>query len=117
MSDYDFVTREVADFFREHDRKAIAANRPSSNEEWLTFASNGYRGLFETVKTPMFDAAGQLLGVLGIAQLDEAKRASFREGFDCANNDKTLVTHSSYNCQTYRANFKTNCASAPWSVR
>jgi diguanylate cyclase (GGDEF)-like protein/PAS domain S-box-containing protein len=72
--DYDFVTREVADFFREHDRKAIAANRPSSNEEWLTFASNGYRGLFETVKTPMFDAAGQLLGVLGIARDITAER-------------------------------------------
>jgi hypothetical protein len=53
-----------------------------------------------------------LLGVLGIAQLDEAKRASFREGFDCANNAKKLVTHSSYNCQTYRANFKTNSGNA-----
>ena len=53
-----------------------------------------------------------VLGVLGIAQLDEAKRASFREGFDCANNAKTLVTHSSYNCQTYRANVKTNSGNA-----
>ena len=53
-----------------------------------------------------------LLGVLGIAQLDEAKRASFREGFDCANNAKTLVTHSSYNCETYRANFNTKSGNA-----
>ena len=44
------------------------------------------------------------LGVLGIAQLDEAKRASFREGFNCANNANTRVTHSSYHCKTYRAN-------------
>lgn len=52
------------------------------------------------------------LGVAGIAQLDEAKRAAFREGFDCANNAKTLVTHSSYNCQTYRANFNTKSGNA-----
>ena len=44
------------------------------------------------------------LGVLGIAQLDEAKRASFREGFNCANNANTRVKHSSYHCKTYRAN-------------
>lgn len=52
------------------------------------------------------------LGVAGIAQLDEAKRAAFREGFDCANNAKTFVTHSSYNCQTYRANFNTKSGNA-----
>ena len=52
------------------------------------------------------------LGVAGIAQLDEAKRAAFREGFDCANDAKTLVTHSSYNCKTYRANFKINSSNA-----
>ena len=52
-----------------------------------------------------------LLGVLGIAQLDEAKRASFREGYECANNPNMVVTNSSYNCQTYRANIKTNNSS------
>ena len=67
-TDYDFVDREQADFFREHDRKAMAAGKPSINEEWLTFADDGSRGLFETVKTPMFDADGRLVGVLGIAR-------------------------------------------------
>jgi diguanylate cyclase (GGDEF)-like protein/PAS domain S-box-containing protein len=66
-TDYDFVDKEQANFFREHDRKAIAANQASSNEEWLTFADDGRHGLFETVKTPMRDTQGQLVGVLGIA--------------------------------------------------
>jgi PAS domain-containing protein len=30
-TDYDFVDRELAGFFREHDRKAMAAGKPSSN--------------------------------------------------------------------------------------
>jgi len=67
-TDYDFVDRELADFFRGNDRKAMLAGAPSSNDEWLTFADNGYRGLFETIKTPMRNGAGNLIGVLGIAR-------------------------------------------------
>ncbi|MDO8281897.1 MAG: ATP-binding protein [Thermodesulfovibrionia bacterium] len=75
-TDYDFVNRELADFFREHDRKAMAAGKSSSNEEWLTFADNGYHGLFDTIKTPMYDAEGALIGVLGIARdITERKKA------------------------------------------
>ncbi|MFZ3046156.1 MAG: PAS domain S-box protein, partial [Desulfatirhabdiaceae bacterium] len=67
-TDYDFVDKDLADFFREHDRKSIATGHPSINEERLTFADGGYQGLFETIKTPMFDADGNLVGVLGIAR-------------------------------------------------
>jgi PAS domain S-box-containing protein len=67
-TDYDFVERELADFFRAHDAAALAADGPSVNEEWLSFAADGYRGLFETIKTPLRDAAGQPIGVLGISR-------------------------------------------------
>jgi len=73
-TDYDFVERELADFFRKNDRKAAAAGKPTVNEEWLTFTESGYRGLFETIKTPMFDTDGTLLGVLGVAR-DISERA------------------------------------------
>ena len=66
-TDYDFVPRELADFFREKDKLAIAKGMPSVNEESLTFAADGYRGDFETTKTPMHDAQGNIIGVLGIA--------------------------------------------------
>ncbi|MBV5273930.1 MAG: PAS domain-containing protein, partial [Lamprocystis purpurea] len=78
-TDYDFVDRELADFFRTHDVQALAAGGPTVNTEWLTFAADGYRGLFETIKTPLRDAAGELIGVLGIARditkLREAQEA------------------------------------------
>ena len=67
-TDYDLVEREQADSFRAHDRAAIAADRPSMNEEWLTFADSGERRLVETVKTPLRDARGELIGVLGLAR-------------------------------------------------
>ena len=66
-TDYDFVNREQADAFRAHDRKAMQNGGPSRNEEWVTFADDGHRELVETTKTPMFDAQGNLIGVLGIA--------------------------------------------------
>ena len=68
QTDYDFVDKELADFFRANDRKAAEKGSPSINEEWLTFAADGHRELVETTKTPMFSRDGQLIGVLGVAR-------------------------------------------------
>ncbi|MFH0996302.1 MAG: PAS domain S-box protein [Pseudomonadota bacterium] len=67
-TDFDFVDRELAEIFREHDRMAVAAGKPCHKEDWITFADDGYRGLFDTIKTPMLDAEVKLVGVLGIAR-------------------------------------------------
>ncbi len=67
-TDYDFVDKEMAEYFREHDRKAMEAGKPTSNEEWLTFADDGHKIFSETVKTPMYDITGKLIGVLGIGR-------------------------------------------------
>ena len=56
------------DFFREHDRKAIDSGKPRKNEEWITFADDGHRALLETIKMPMIDDQGKLVGVLGVAR-------------------------------------------------
>ena len=66
-TDHDFVPKELADSFRAHDRAAMEKGG-SVNEEALTFARGGHQGIFETVKTPTFDAEGHLLGVLGVAR-------------------------------------------------
>lgn len=74
-TDYDFVEKDLADFFSENDRRSIEAGRPVANEEWLRFAGGGYCGLFETIKTPMYDSQGALLGILGIGRdVTESRR-------------------------------------------
>jgi PAS domain S-box-containing protein len=75
-TDYDFVSKELADFFSEQDRAAVAAGRPTMNEEELVYADDGHGELLETVKTPMYDSAGRFIGVLGIARdITERKQA------------------------------------------
>jgi PAS domain S-box-containing protein len=67
-TDQDFVDPATADAFRHHDLAALAAGKPTINEESLTFAADGYRGLFETIKRPIHSGDGALIGVLGIAR-------------------------------------------------
>ncbi|MFO0559046.1 MAG: PAS domain S-box protein [Polyangiales bacterium] len=74
--DDDFFSREQAEFFRMHDRNALRAGRPTVNEEWVTNISTGQRTLLRTTKTPMFDGAGALIGVLGIAHDITEQRAN-----------------------------------------
>jgi PAS domain S-box-containing protein len=67
-TDYDFLPREQADFFRQKDKEAIAANGPLRNEEWITLAADGRRILLETIKRPLRDENDRVLGVLGIGR-------------------------------------------------
>jgi len=50
-----------------HDKNAMKQNKPTINEEWITYADDEHREYLETIKTPMYDFDGNLIGVLGIA--------------------------------------------------
>ena len=65
-TDYDFVSKELADFYTENDLKAAAAGQAVMNEEWITFASDGTKVLLKTTKTPLFNEQGQITGIMGI---------------------------------------------------
>ena len=75
-TDYDFVSIERANFFREHDLKAIEAGKPTTNEEFVTFSDDGHFAILETIKVPMYNADGSLIGVLGVGRdITDRKRA------------------------------------------
>ncbi|MGL1930254.1 MAG: transporter substrate-binding domain-containing protein [Desulfotalea sp.] len=67
-TDYDFVGKNLADFFRKKDEEAIAAGKSFVYEEDVVFADDGHRELLETIKTPIYGDDGSLMGVLGIAR-------------------------------------------------
>jgi two-component system sensor histidine kinase/response regulator len=74
-TDYDFVDRKLADFFRRNDLAAIAAGKPTMNEEQVTYADDGHTEYLETIKTPIYSNEGQFIGVLGIGRdITERKR-------------------------------------------
>ncbi|WP_201066804.1 MULTISPECIES: PAS domain-containing protein [Thiorhodovibrio] len=84
-TDYDFVEHQVADVYRAHDRAVITSGQASTNEDSVVFAKDGHRALLQTIKTPVYDAQGQMIGVLGIArditelkQAEEAKNSLLR---------------------------------------
>ncbi|MCB1953838.1 MAG: PAS domain S-box protein, partial [Rhodocyclaceae bacterium] len=77
-TDYDFVDRELADFFRANDRAAMEAGKPCVNEETVVYADDGHSEIIETIKTPIINPSGEISGVLGIAR-DITKRKQAEE--------------------------------------
>ncbi|NEV60798.1 PAS domain S-box protein [Thiorhodococcus minor] len=67
-TDDDFVDRDQADLFRANDLAAIAAGGPHVDEREITFKRDGHKELVEIIKTPVYDAAGTVIGVLGIGR-------------------------------------------------
>ena len=66
--DHDFVATELADYFRERDIITIESAQPTTHEEWLSYHDGSYTGLFLTIKTPVKDDHGNVLGILGVAR-------------------------------------------------
>jgi PAS domain S-box-containing protein len=65
-TDYDFVKKDLADFFRENDNKAMQSEIPLLNYEMLPF-SDGHEEYVQTLKTKVALNDGSLYGILGIA--------------------------------------------------
>ncbi len=67
-TDYDFVEKKQADFFRQKDKEAMEAGAIRINEEWVALAETGQRILLETRKVPVYAAGSRVIGVLGIGR-------------------------------------------------
>ena len=66
--DYALKDTKEADVSRTYDKLAIEKRGPSTNEEEITFATDGHREVIETIRTPMYTKNGDLIGVLGIGR-------------------------------------------------
>jgi len=66
-TDHELFGKEIADFFREQDRIMMALGEPRHNEEWIEYP-DGARILMDTLKAPLRDADGQVIGLLGVSR-------------------------------------------------
>jgi len=67
-TDYDFVDKDLGDFFRQHDLKAMNSDKPISNYEEITFALDGHKEYLLTTKVRVTDIDGEIFGILGIGR-------------------------------------------------
>ncbi len=88
-TDHDFVEKELADFFRRQDMEAMAAESPNVNEEEITYAGDGHKEILETIKVPMHDSEGNLIGVLGVGR-DITERKQVQETLQKAHDELDL---------------------------
>ncbi|MCE1227790.1 MAG: ATP-binding protein, partial [Geobacteraceae bacterium] len=73
--DHDLFDIPTADFFRQQDLLMLESGQPRHNEEWVTYP-DGTRLLLDTLKSPLRDISGRVLGVVGISRdITEKKQA------------------------------------------
>ena len=78
-TDYDFVDKKLADFFKEHDIEAMNSKKPLSNFEEIPFANDGHKEYLQTIKSKVIDSNGNIIGVLGIGRdLTELKNKELK---------------------------------------
>lgn len=75
-TDLDIWPLELAERYRADDREVMESGVPKRVEEALEDKEKGTRTWIETIKTPIYDAAGTITGTVGIARdISERKAA------------------------------------------
>jgi PAS domain S-box-containing protein len=75
-TDFDFFTREQAEFFRSVDRQVLEARQRVDIHEEAARTAQGHDVLLRTAKVPILDERGEPVYVLGYAEdITESKRA------------------------------------------
>ncbi len=65
----DIIGRTVNDFIEpKNNHDNVATNTSQTYSNYLNFADNSHKGLFETIKTPMWDAKGNITSILGVSR-------------------------------------------------
>lgn len=73
-SDLELFPETIALEFRVNDQQMLASGVAYCTEEWLDYP-DGRRIVIETLKTPLLDQTGQVLGLIGICRdIDRRKR-------------------------------------------
>lgn len=65
--DSDLFPQDLASDFRRNDLAMLSSGRPQRNEEWVTYP-DGRQALIETLKSPLRDASGNVIGLVGVCR-------------------------------------------------
>lgn len=94
--DSDFLNKPLAKLFKKNDSRAIKADKPSTDEEFLNFADGSFHGTFETIRIPIKDEDGNLTAILAIARdINERKEREKELKIDANYDSLTGLTNRS----------------------
>jgi PAS domain S-box-containing protein len=91
-SDFDIFPQHVATEFRRYDTAMLDGLTPQLNEEWVDHPESG-RILLATLKAPLIDPRGELIGLLGVSR-DITEREIARMRLDAARDDAERANRS-----------------------
>lgn len=91
--DEDFSPPDLARAYREDDAEVMRTRAAKRLEELHVRHENGSRFLIETVKTPLFDGAGAVIGTVGIARDISERRAMEEELRETATRLEALIAN------------------------
>ncbi len=89
-SDHDIFDKKYADLFRSMDKKMFESSQPQLNREWITYP-DGHSAYFLTLKSPLLNSRGELLGLVGISH-DITKEHEMTEELKAKN---SMLIHQS----------------------
>ncbi len=92
MTDHDLFPPDVAESFRDYDEAMLETQQPRLNEEWVDDPEHG-RILLATLKAPLIDPDGKLIGLLGVSR-DITERELARMRLDDALADAEAASKS-----------------------
>ena len=76
-TDYDFVRKELADQYRSMDRRVMESGTPVVNIDEASETADGTLKRVLTTKVPIYDAAGNVTGLVGISRdITDVRRAA-----------------------------------------
>lgn len=88
-TDYDFFPKGLADACLEQDADVIKNGNLCIHEEPLWHVTRGVEIWYETIKTPVYDRDGKILGVLGVGRNIAERRSAAEE----VENSKELLSN------------------------
>ncbi len=91
--DFDLWPREIAEKYRKDDKEVMASGETRRLEEPIVFV-DGSRLIIETIKTPVYDIDGLVIGTTGIARDVTAKARAEKAMRESENRYRTLFDSS-----------------------
>ncbi|MFN4149947.1 MAG: PAS domain S-box protein, partial [Candidatus Sericytochromatia bacterium] len=65
-TDFDFVPKEMAEQFRYNDNKVLDEKKSITSLENVVYP-DGHKEILQSIKSPMYDSSGNLIGLIGIS--------------------------------------------------